>query len=539
MKAHRLAAASALTCMMLVILCIAAYSNAGEVKATTGGAGAQNHSSSLQADPVSIRLQRATPTPRRRLPSELAWSPAGGGPVGCNTAPPRVENPTVMEDWLFRRILELCLYGFPENADILVTVANARGDEFTKILEVDAPVKSSDEEGEYNVTVTGTDLMWPGNVPGGDWAIIVRWEDFEYRTLIKVGTPVPSGYPPYINQTPLDFRNPLRVTFPDESRCDFTYVYYTGDRTSISGVGYPANRDIDVGIYRDRNTTWETSTPGATLDSFQTVKSDSQGNFKVEFQIDVEPGIYWIVAPPETLPEGAEELGAYFTSCFIVGARPFEDSPAPTSTSALSIPTNATVLQNSNLRAGPGTQYSRVGTRRAGAEITIVNSSPAGDWYQLNSGEWIAASLVRLANAPVRTPNSPTRTPALQTISLRPACASEIRITAGTPIILNYGIWATRGIERAIQNEDSIEITLTIDGQRISGPRMLPPIETIGGLCGRDYEDSYWIYHVTNVTLQPGTHIAQVTYRFLQPVEDGYGSIYTRPFTQSYTLIAR
>jgi len=55
----------------------------------------------------------------------------------------------------------------------------------------------------------------------------------------------------------------------------------------------------------------------------------------------------------------------------------------------------AKVLQGSNLRAGPGTVYARVGSRTAGSIITIIGANAAGDWYQLDTGQWLAAFLVQ------------------------------------------------------------------------------------------------------------------------------------------------
>jgi hypothetical protein len=54
--------------------------------------------------------------------------------------------------------------------------------------------------------------------------------------------------------------------------------------------------------------------------------------------------------------------------------------------------------RSSNLRSGPGTNYSVVGNAQPGQCLTITGRTAAGDWYQLSNGHWIAAFLVR--NAP-------------------------------------------------------------------------------------------------------------------------------------------
>lgn len=47
-----------------------------------------------------------------------------------------------------------------------------------------------------------------------------------------------------------------------------------------------------------------------------------------------------------------------------------------------------------NLRSGPGTTFTLVGTVQMGQALAVVGRNPAGDWLQLQSGAWIAAFLV-------------------------------------------------------------------------------------------------------------------------------------------------
>jgi hypothetical protein len=124
---------------------------------------------------------------------------------------------------------------------------------------------------------------------------------------------------------------------------------------------------------------------------------------------------------------------------------------------------------------------------------------------------------------------------------LRPACGTTVDVAAGAPIELRYGIWANRGLERTAANERYIEIEFTLNGETIQGQRNLPPVETLNpGICGRDYEDSYWVYHVAHLDgLASGRHNAQVTFRFTQPVDDGYGTVHRQPFTQNFTIVAQ
>jgi endonuclease/exonuclease/phosphatase family metal-dependent hydrolase len=58
----------------------------------------------------------------------------------------------------------------------------------------------------------------------------------------------------------------------------------------------------------------------------------------------------------------------------------------------------ATANRNANLRDGPGTEFEIAGSVATGQAVDIAGVNPAGDWYRLASGLWIAAFLVD--NAP-------------------------------------------------------------------------------------------------------------------------------------------
>lgn len=93
--------------------------------------------------------------------------------------------------------------------------------------------------------------------------------------------------------------------------------------------------------------------------------------------------------------------------------QPAATAPAvkpPAAQTATPTPTviKAQVTDEANLRSGPGTDYEIVGRADAGQEVTIVGVSTAGDWYQLDDGMWIAASLLGKPSTPVPTPPMPT-----------------------------------------------------------------------------------------------------------------------------------
>lgn len=63
--------------------------------------------------------------------------------------------------------------------------------------------------------------------------------------------------------------------------------------------------------------------------------------------------------------------------------------------------------RNANLRSGPGTTFAIVGSVKAGQPLTFTTAIT--DWYQLDTGPWIAAFLVNLQTTP---PPAKTPTPA-------------------------------------------------------------------------------------------------------------------------------
>jgi endonuclease/exonuclease/phosphatase family metal-dependent hydrolase len=98
-------------------------------------------------------------------------------------------------------------------------------------------------------------------------------------------------------------------------------------------------------------------------------------------------------------------LWCLFTVSFASSAPGVETPAAPTRPAAALF--TATVRRDANLRAGPGTTYAIVGIAKSGASVVIVSKNRSSDWYQLDTGAWIAALLVQ----PV--PVSPTPTGSL------------------------------------------------------------------------------------------------------------------------------
>ena len=69
-------------------------------------------------------------------------------------------------------------------------------------------------------------------------------------------------------------------------------------------------------------------------------------------------------------------------------------TPSPTPTPTLKPANQVVANSDANLRAGPGTDYGIVGGLQAGDQVIVSGRNEQGDWYQLESGEWIATFLV-------------------------------------------------------------------------------------------------------------------------------------------------
>jgi len=78
-------------------------------------------------------------------------------------------------------------------------------------------------------------------------------------------------------------------------------------------------------------------------------------------------------------------------------------------------------------------------------------------------------------------------------------------------------------------------VDLSLDRQRIEG-NMQRPAPDLPFNCPKDWEDSWWIYFVAEIPgLTVGTHRAEVTFRILQSMSDGYGDSYS-PSSTTQTL---
>lgn len=107
-----------------------------------------------------------------------------------------------------------------------------------------------------------------------------------------------------------------------------------------------------------------------------------------------------------------------------IGAIKEADSPAPQTA-------KYRVGRNANLRSGPGTSFAVAGSVRVGDIVTVVATNDAGDWHQLDTGNWIAAFLVE--KQVTSTPTAKPRAAAIATPVPSPTLAKP----TNTPTAVN------------------------------------------------------------------------------------------------------
>jgi uncharacterized protein YraI len=113
-----------------------------------------------------------------------------------------------------------------------------------------------------------------------------------------------------------------------------------------------------------------------------------------------------LVLPEELLPTPTitptEELTPTETITPTAQTTPtVEAAPAVSGVSLIA----TSVIENANLRAGPGTNFAIVGQATAGQEVQVAAVSEDGGWYLLGNGAWIASFLVAAPEAPVPVVN--------------------------------------------------------------------------------------------------------------------------------------
>lgn len=111
------------------------------------------------------------------------------------------------------------------------------------------------------------------------------------------------------------------------------------------------------------------------------------------------------------------------------------DGPATAGPPPADLPALATPVPQARgdayLYGGPGMNYARRGSVRAGASLRIVARNSARTWYQLADGRWIAATLVRNPPAVPVARNIPP----LPTATRRPPSVSRVTPELPRPVL--------------------------------------------------------------------------------------------------------
>jgi len=119
--------------------------------------------------------------------------------------------------------------------------------------------------------------------------------------------------------------------------------------------------------------------------TFISQNQDGETDVSLIANADQQAGIFIGVAPSNSisatiqLPQSASAADA---------------TPVPGATQTVDGNGTHVANRNSNLRAGPGTNYQVTGNVRKGVAVTVVDQNSNGTWYKLDNGKWIASFLV-------------------------------------------------------------------------------------------------------------------------------------------------
>lgn len=106
----------------------------------------------------------------------------------------------------------------------------------------------------------------------------------------------------------------------------------------------------------------------------------------------------------------------------------------PPMQTALAQTNTATVVENANLRAGPGTDFEKVGSALAGSQVNLVGCTESKDWCKLADGKWIFAELLEQLPEGLPVASSSAQTaPATPTAPSTPRISSTPTPVAATP----------------------------------------------------------------------------------------------------------
>jgi hypothetical protein len=222
------------------------------------------------------------------LKEELHYS--GGGQTGigiadCSSSTPEMDRQAVIVS-VAEDAGRLCLYGFPIDEVITVSLFSPNGDVYVDFFTVGA-----DDEVEGG-TVIEASLWFPAGLPTGEWFVGASSASAQIESRFKVG-----GSSPRISTMP-----DLEITPFVSHRCD---SYSTGEVVIIRGTNFEPNTKVPLGIYyltkdcKQESDGLCSSTYIVALVYSKIVIIDRHGNF--ETAVHVEPsdpaGSYYVFTP--------------------------------------------------------------------------------------------------------------------------------------------------------------------------------------------------------------------------------------------------
>lgn len=133
-------------------------------------------------------------------------------------------------------------------------------------------------------------------------------------------------------------------------------------------------------------------------------------------------------------------------------------------------PAAGTVTATANLRSGPGTTFARIGSAAPGQAVTVTGCNPACDWYQLSTGQWVAAFLVDMAEAPnppdAAQPAVPAGAVAAQVVKITDGDTIEVMLD-GQRYKVRYILMNTPETDQPFGDEATAANRRLVDGKTV------------------------------------------------------------------------
>ncbi len=164
-------------------------------------------------------------------------------------------------------------------------------------------------------------------------------------------------------------------------------------------------------------------------------------------------------------------------SCLLI-ALPYAEVHAAPAQQQTTTSYQAIVNTTANIRSGPGTQYAVVTQAQSGQSIIVVACNEDCSWLQLDSGNWIAAFLVELANPSSNASSGRTRSQGIDADDLVLKDPSSAALEIVTQILSYTGLPQSFDVYSAnLYNAAA----LIVNGKRVIlyDPQLIVDIENV------------------------------------------------------------